>query len=77
MYRVQFTTIYFTRNINNNNYKVKSVMFIGRYIMVTQDKSLKIPKRYSEAINRRTGNTMTKRNRTNNDLQKITLKTKH
>ena len=34
-------------------------------------KSLKIPKGKSESANRRTDNTMTKRKRTNNDLQNI------
>ena len=39
--------------------------------------SLKIPKGKSESANqRRTDSTMTKRTRTNNDLQNITYKTK-
>ena len=38
-------------------------------------KSLKIPKGQSEAVLRRTDNTMTKRKRTNNDLQNITQNT--
>ena len=40
-------------------------------------KVLKITKRESESVNRRmTGNTMTKRKRTNTDLQNTTQKTK-
>jgi hypothetical protein len=39
-------------------------------------KSLKISKEQSESVNRRTDNTMTKRKRTNNDLQTIHIKQK-
>ena len=40
-------------------------------------KSLKIPKGYSESVNRRrTDNAMAKRKRTNNDLQNIHIKLK-
>jgi len=38
--------------------------------------SLKIPTRYSESVNRRKNNTITKWKRTNNDLQNIAHKTK-
>ena len=37
--------------------------------------SMKIPKWQSEAVNRRTDNTMAKRKRTNNDVQNTTQKT--
>ena len=39
-------------------------------------KNLKISKEQSESVNRRTDNTMTKRKRTNNDLQTIHIKQK-
>ena len=43
----------------------------------TCKKSLKIPKRSSESVNRRrTDNTMAKRKRTNNDLQNTHIKLK-
>ena len=38
-------------------------------------KDLKIPKGYSDAINRRTDNTLAKRKRTINNLQNTTYKT--
>ena len=34
-------------------------------------KSFKMPKEYPESVNRRTDNTMTKRRRSDNDLQNI------
>ena len=53
----------------------KTVMFICKIIMESRGKkSLKIPKGYSEAVNRRTDNTMAKRKRTNDDLQICKLK---
>ena len=47
--------------------------------LIDYKKSLKIPKGYSEDVNQRTDNTMAKRKKvqkTNNDLQNITQKTK-
>ena len=41
-----------------------------------EEKSLKILNGLSEAVNRRTDNTTTKRQGTNNDLQNTTQKTK-
>jgi cbb3-type cytochrome oxidase cytochrome c subunit len=50
--------------------------YVPRYSYFSK-KNLKIPKGYSESVSRRrTDNTMTKRKRTNNDLQKTTQKAK-
>jgi hypothetical protein len=56
-------------------YKSTFIWINNSFIDINK-KSLKIPKRQSESVNRKTDNPMAKRKRTNNDLQNIHIKLK-